>query len=50
VDRACLREKQAQHDVLGAHRVVMDAFETEVRPLLARVREEMDLRPDQLKR
>jgi L-rhamnose isomerase/sugar isomerase len=46
VDRACLREKQAQHDVLGAHRVVMDAFETDVRPLLAQVREEMGLHPD----
>jgi L-rhamnose isomerase/sugar isomerase len=46
VDRACLREKQAQHDVLGAHRVVMDAFETDVRPLLAQVREEMGLNPD----
>lgn len=46
VDRACLRERQAAHDVLGAHRVLMDAFETDVRPLLAQVREEMGLHPD----
>lgn len=46
VDRACLRERQAAHDVLGAHRVVMDAFETDVRPLLAQAREEMGLHPD----
>ncbi|MCS7055813.1 MAG: L-rhamnose isomerase [Thermoflexales bacterium] len=46
VDRAQLRERQAAHDVLGAHRVLMDAFETDVRPLLAQVREEMGLHPD----
>jgi L-rhamnose isomerase/sugar isomerase len=46
VDRACLQAKQAAHDVLGAHRVLMDAFETDVRPLLAQVREEMGLHPD----
>ena len=46
VDRACLREKQAQHDVLGAHRVLMNAFETDVRPLLAQTRVELGLHPD----
>jgi len=46
VDRTCLHEKQAAHDVLGAHRVLMDAFETDVRPLLAQVREEMGLHPN----
>ncbi|PJF46665.1 MAG: L-rhamnose isomerase [Candidatus Thermofonsia Clade 3 bacterium] len=46
VDRATLRERQAAHDVLGAHRVLMDAFETDVRPLLAQVRTEMGLPPD----
>lgn len=46
IDRACLSEKQAQHDVLGAHRVLTDAFETDVRPLLAQVRVEMGLHPD----
>lgn len=46
VDRAALSARQAEHDVLGAHRVLMDAFETDVRPLLAQVRHEMGLHPD----
>ena len=46
VDRACLREKQAAHHVLGAHRVLMDAFETDVRPLLAQARVELGLHPN----
>jgi L-rhamnose isomerase/sugar isomerase len=46
VDRPKLAERQAAKDVLGAHRVLTDAFETDVRPLLATVREEMDLAPD----
>ncbi len=41
VDRAALAERQAAEDVLGAHRVLTDAFETDVRPLLAQVRAEM---------
>jgi L-rhamnose isomerase/sugar isomerase len=41
VDRTALSERQAEHDVLGAHRVMTDAFETDVRPLLAEVRREM---------
>ena len=39
VDRARLAEAQEAGDVLGAHRVLLDAFETDVRPLLARYRE-----------
>jgi L-rhamnose isomerase/sugar isomerase len=46
VDRAALAERQAAGDVLGAHRVLTDAFETDVRPLLAQVRVEMGLHPD----
>jgi L-rhamnose isomerase / sugar isomerase len=46
VDRATLAERQAAGDVLGAHRVLTDAFETDVRPLLAQVRVEMGLHPD----
>ena len=46
VDRKALAEKQAQCDVLGAHRELMSAFELDVRPLLAAVREEMGLHPD----
>jgi len=46
LDAPALREAQLTGDVLGAHRIVVDAFETDVRPLLATVREEMGLHPD----
>jgi L-rhamnose isomerase/sugar isomerase len=46
VDRRRLAERQQAGDVLGAHRVLLDAFETDVRPLLAQVRMEMGLLPD----
>lgn len=46
VDRVLLARRQAAGDVLGAHRVLTDAFQTDVRPLLAQVRVEMSLRPD----
>ena len=46
VDRAMLRQKQQAGDVLGGHRVLMDAFETDVRPLLAQVRTEMGVPAD----
>jgi L-rhamnose isomerase/sugar isomerase len=39
VDTDRLQAAQEKGDVLGAHRIVMDAFETDVRPLLAHVRE-----------
>jgi L-rhamnose isomerase/sugar isomerase len=48
VDRDALRESQEAGDVLGAHGVLMDAYNTDVRPILAEVREEMDLDPDPL--
>jgi L-rhamnose isomerase/sugar isomerase len=32
--------------VLGAHRVLLDAFETDVRPLLGRLRAELGIDPD----
>jgi L-rhamnose isomerase / sugar isomerase len=38
VDRERLTAAQSAGDVLGAHRVLVDAFETDVRPLLARLR------------
>ena len=41
VDRGALAERQAAQDVLGAYRVLTDAYETDVRPLLAQVRAEM---------
>ncbi|WP_020674278.1 L-rhamnose isomerase [Amycolatopsis nigrescens] len=48
VDRAALAEAQAGGDVLGAHEVLMDAFNTDVRPLLAGLREDLGLDPDPL--
>lgn len=41
VDRAALLRAQQAGDVVRAHRVLMDAFETDVRPLLAQVRQSM---------
>jgi L-rhamnose isomerase/sugar isomerase len=46
VDREALAARRADQDVLGAYRVLTDAYETDVRPLLAQVRVEMGLRPD----
>ncbi len=46
VDREELAKRRADQDVLGAHRVLTAAFETDVRPLLAQVRVEMGLAPD----
>jgi L-rhamnose isomerase / sugar isomerase len=46
VDSAALAEAQASGDVLGANAVVMDAYNTDVRPLLREVREEMGIDPD----
>ncbi|GAB2986526.1 L-rhamnose isomerase [Frigoribacterium salinisoli] len=39
VDRPALAAARAEHDVLGAHGVLMDAFYTDVRPALADWRE-----------
>lgn len=41
-----LGQRQLQGDVMGAHRTLFDAYETDVRPLLAQVRVEMGLHPD----
>ncbi len=46
IDRDRLAEAQQAGDVLGAHRVLVDAFETDVRPLLAHLRVEQGLAPD----
>jgi L-rhamnose isomerase/sugar isomerase len=46
VDRPALRAAQEQGDVLGANAIVVDAFNTDVRPLLAEMREEMGLDSD----
>jgi L-rhamnose isomerase/sugar isomerase len=46
VDRKALAAQRAEQNVLGAYRVLADAYETDVRPLLAQVRIEMGLHPD----
>ena len=46
VDRAALAEAQAEGDVLAANGVLVDAFSTDVRPLLAELRADMGLDPD----
>ena len=46
VDSVALAAAQQEGDVLGAHGVLMDAFNTDVRPLLAELREEQGLAPD----
>jgi L-rhamnose isomerase / sugar isomerase len=46
VDAAALTAAQCDGDVLGANAVLMDAYNTDVRPLLAELREEMGLDPD----
>jgi L-rhamnose isomerase/sugar isomerase len=48
VDGAALATAQAQGDVLGANAVLMDAYDTDVRPLLGDVREELGLERDPL--
>ncbi|GAA3563687.1 L-rhamnose isomerase [Nonomuraea rosea] len=46
VDAEALAAAQAEGDVLGANAVFMDAYNTDVRPLLAELREESGLAPD----
>ncbi|MFJ9722272.1 L-rhamnose isomerase [Streptomyces sp. NPDC101209] len=46
VDRDALATAQREGDVLAANAVLMDAYNTDVRPLLAEVRQEMGLDPD----
>ena len=46
IDRAALAVAQADGDVLGANAVMMDAYNTDVRPLLADGRTDMGIDPD----
>lgn len=46
VDREELAKRQEAHDVLGAHDVLMDAYNTDVRGLLRELRESKGLNPD----
>jgi L-rhamnose isomerase / sugar isomerase len=46
IDTGALAAAQQAGDVLGANAAFMDAYNTDVRPLLADLREDMDLDPD----
>jgi L-rhamnose isomerase/sugar isomerase len=46
VDRAALERAQADGDVLAANRMLVDAFSTDVRPLCAKVREDVGAATD----
>jgi L-rhamnose isomerase/sugar isomerase len=46
VDRDALAAAQREGDVLDANAVLMDAYNTDVRPLLAELRQDMGLDPD----
>jgi L-rhamnose isomerase/sugar isomerase len=48
VDEERLAEAQREGDVLGAHRILLEAYETDVRPLLARLRERLGIAADPL--
>jgi L-rhamnose isomerase / sugar isomerase len=49
VDLDALDRAQAAGDVLAANAVLMDGYNTDVRPLLAELREEQGLHPDPMK-
>lgn len=49
VDSEVLAEAQRSGDVLAANATLMDAFNTDVRPLLAEVREDSGLDPDPMR-
>ena len=46
VDAGALSAAQRAGDVLGANAVLMDAYNTDVRPLLAELRADLGLDPD----
>lgn len=46
VDYRALHNAQVIGDVLGAHQILADAFQTDVQPLMVKVRQEMDLPTD----
>ncbi len=48
VDRQRLHAAQAEDDVVGAEQCLLEAFQTDVRPLLRQVRAELGLPPDPL--
>jgi L-rhamnose isomerase/sugar isomerase len=46
VDEGAVTAAQREGDVLGAHRLLLEAFESDVRPLLARLRGELGVAAD----
>jgi L-rhamnose isomerase/sugar isomerase len=48
VDRPSLKEAQENGDVILSNRIIMEAYEIDVQPLLREVREEMGIDPDPL--
>ena len=46
VDEAALAVAQGEGDVLGAHRILLEAYETDVRPLLGRLRVSLGVEAD----
>jgi L-rhamnose isomerase / sugar isomerase len=46
VDREKLQEARHSGDVLGAHRTLLEAYKADVRPLCAKVREDLGASPD----
>jgi L-rhamnose isomerase / sugar isomerase len=46
IDESRLAAARSEGDVLGGHRIVLEAFETDVRPLLTRFRRERGLEAD----
>jgi L-rhamnose isomerase / sugar isomerase len=46
IDRDRLRQAQAEGDIIAAEETLLTAYRTDVRPLLAAVRDEMGLDPD----
>ena len=46
VDRQTLRNARRSGDVLAAHRILLDAYNTDVRALCAKVREDLGASPD----
>jgi L-rhamnose isomerase/sugar isomerase len=46
IDRAALAEAQGDGDVLRGHELLLDAFNTDVRPLCAKVRGELGAAAD----
>ncbi len=46
IDRAALAQAQREGDVLRGHEIVLDAYSTDVRPVCAKVREELSAAAD----